>query len=76
MIDLVVLAKTPAADGVVVVDLAAAGGGRLPAWRPGAHIGLVLPTGGGVPMWLSSRCGGWGGFGVSVVGAVAEHRVE
>lgn len=45
MIDLVVLAKTPAADGVVVVDLAAADGGRLPAWRPGAHIDLVLPTG-------------------------------
>ncbi len=44
MIDLVVLAKTPAADGVVVLDLAPAGGGRLPAWRPGAHIDLVLPT--------------------------------
>jgi ferredoxin-NADP reductase len=45
MIDLVVLAKTPAADGVVVLDLAPAGGGRLPAWQPGAHIDLVLPTG-------------------------------
>ncbi|WP_086840535.1 PDR/VanB family oxidoreductase [Amycolatopsis kentuckyensis] len=44
MIDLVVLAKTPAADGVVILDLAPAGGGRLPAWRPGAHIDLVLPT--------------------------------
>ncbi|ADJ43807.1 phthalate 4,5-dioxygenase reductase subunit [Amycolatopsis mediterranei S699] len=44
MIDLVVLAKIPAADGVVVLDLAAAHGGSLPAWRPGAHIDLVLPT--------------------------------
>ncbi|MFC0430857.1 PDR/VanB family oxidoreductase [Kutzneria buriramensis] len=43
--DIVVAAKTPAADGVVVLDLVAAGGGRLPAWRPGAHIDLVLPTG-------------------------------
>lgn len=45
MIDLVVVAKTPAADGVVVLDLVAAHGGRLPAWRPGAHIDLLLPTG-------------------------------
>ena len=43
--DVVVASKTPVADGVVVLDLAAAPGGRLPAWRPGAHIDLVLPTG-------------------------------
>ncbi|MEU5264642.1 PDR/VanB family oxidoreductase [Amycolatopsis sp. NPDC021455] len=44
MIDLVVLSKSAAADGVVVLDLAATNGGSLPAWRPGAHIDLVLPT--------------------------------
>lgn len=31
---------------------------------------------GGVPMWLSSRCRCGGGFGVPVVGLVAEHGVE
>ncbi|MEU0108391.1 2Fe-2S iron-sulfur cluster-binding protein [Streptomyces sp. NPDC006251] len=34
-----------AADGVLAVRLAATGGGRLPAWEPGAHIDLVLPSG-------------------------------
>ncbi|MEV5450342.1 2Fe-2S iron-sulfur cluster-binding protein [Streptomyces sp. NPDC052535] len=34
-----------AADDVVSVHLAAPGGGRLPAWEPGAHIDLVLPSG-------------------------------
>ncbi|MBC9723932.1 2Fe-2S iron-sulfur cluster-binding protein [Streptomyces sp. TRM68367] len=34
-----------AADGVVGVELAAADGARLPAWEPGAHIDLVLPSG-------------------------------
>ncbi|MEA5455774.1 PDR/VanB family oxidoreductase [Sinomonas sp. JGH33] len=43
--DVVVAAKTEAADGVVVLDLAAAHGAALPAWSPGAHIDLVLPTG-------------------------------
>ncbi|MFD4995496.1 PDR/VanB family oxidoreductase [Streptomyces buecherae] len=33
------------AVGVVSVELAAADGGDLPPWRPGAHIELVLPTG-------------------------------
>ncbi|MGK9464944.1 PDR/VanB family oxidoreductase (plasmid) [Streptomyces sp. G6] len=34
-----------AADGVVAVELAAADGARLPAWEPGAHVDLVLPSG-------------------------------
>ncbi|WP_331753204.1 ferric reductase-like transmembrane domain-containing protein (plasmid) [Streptomyces sp. NBC_00637] len=34
-----------AADGVLAVRLAADDGGRLPAWEPGAHIDLVLPSG-------------------------------
>lgn len=40
-----VAAVHPAADGVVALDLAAADGTRLPAWGPGAHIDLVLPSG-------------------------------
>ncbi|MDQ4503438.1 PDR/VanB family oxidoreductase [Sinomonas sp. ASV322] len=43
--DVVVASKRAVADGVVVLDLAAAHGGDLPAWRPGAHIDLVLPSG-------------------------------
>ena len=34
--------KVPIADGVVEVDLVDLQGGILPAWAPGAHIGLVL----------------------------------
>ncbi|MEU0042891.1 2Fe-2S iron-sulfur cluster-binding protein [Streptomyces werraensis] len=34
-----------AADGVLAVRLAATGGGWLPAWEPGAHVDLVLPSG-------------------------------
>ena len=33
------------ADGVVSVRLARPDGARLPAWEPGAHIDLILPTG-------------------------------
>ncbi len=33
------------ADGVVSVQLQPRTGGLLPAWEPGAHIDLVLPTG-------------------------------
>lgn len=33
------------ADGVVSVQLQPRSGGPLPAWEPGAHIDLVLPTG-------------------------------
>ncbi|MET9296638.1 PDR/VanB family oxidoreductase [Streptomyces sp. NPDC003077] len=33
------------AAGVVSVLLARPDGGRLPAWQPGAHIDLLLPTG-------------------------------
>ncbi|WP_428836730.1 PDR/VanB family oxidoreductase [Streptomyces labedae] len=33
------------ADGVVTVELAAADGAPLPAWEPGAHVDLVLPSG-------------------------------
>jgi ferredoxin-NADP reductase len=43
--DLVVRAKTPAADGVVAVTLADPGGAALPAWTPGAHVDLLLGDG-------------------------------
>ncbi|MFD0782554.1 PDR/VanB family oxidoreductase [Micromonospora azadirachtae] len=35
----------PIADGTVALDLVAADGAQLPAWRPGAHIDLILPSG-------------------------------
>ncbi|MDX3580648.1 cytochrome P450 [Streptomyces europaeiscabiei] len=34
-----------AADGVVAVGLALPDGGELPAWQPGAHVELRLPSG-------------------------------
>jgi len=43
--EMVVTSKVGAADGVVVLDLAAADGGALPSWEPGAHIDLVLESG-------------------------------
>jgi ferredoxin-NADP reductase len=42
---LVVTAKNTAADGVVVLCLAASDGAPLPDWTPGAHIDLVLGDG-------------------------------
>ncbi|CRK55269.1 Flavodoxin reductases (ferredoxin-NADPH reductases) family 1; Vanillate O-demethylase oxidoreductase [Alloactinosynnema sp. L-07] len=43
--EVVVTQLRRAADDVVAVHLAAADGGPLPAWEPGAHIDLVLPSG-------------------------------
>ncbi|MET9462696.1 cytochrome P450 [Streptomyces canus] len=40
-----VTAVRAAAQDVVAVDLALPDGGDLPAWRPGAHIELRLPSG-------------------------------
>jgi ferredoxin-NADP reductase len=37
--------KTPVADGVVTLTLAAPDGGRLPDWSPGAHVDLTLDNG-------------------------------
>ncbi|MBO2464816.1 PDR/VanB family oxidoreductase [Actinomadura violacea] len=44
-IELRVVAKDRAADGVVTLALARPDGGRLPDWAPGAHVDLVLPNG-------------------------------
>ncbi|MET9835432.1 2Fe-2S iron-sulfur cluster-binding protein [Streptomyces sp. NPDC006385] len=41
----VVSELSQAADGVMAVELAAADGAQLPAWEPGAHVDLVLPSG-------------------------------
>jgi ferredoxin-NADP reductase len=41
-LDLVLTARERVADEVVLLTLAAAGGGTLPAWDPGAHIDLHL----------------------------------
>ncbi|CCH88152.1 Phthalate 4,5-dioxygenase [Modestobacter italicus] len=40
-----VVDKTPVADGVVTLTLAAPDGGRLPDWSPGAHVDLTLDNG-------------------------------
>ncbi|GAA3475497.1 cytochrome P450/oxidoreductase [Streptomyces yanii] len=40
-----VTAVRAAAEGVVAVDLGLPDGGELPAWRPGAHVELRLPSG-------------------------------
>ncbi len=41
----VVVARTLVGDRVVVLDLAAADGSPLPAWEPGAHVDVLLPSG-------------------------------
>jgi len=40
-----VVQKSPVADGVVTLTLAAPDGGRLPDWSPGAHVDLTLDNG-------------------------------
>ncbi len=41
----VVIARTAVGDRVVILDLAAPDGGALPAWEPGAHVDVLLPSG-------------------------------
>ncbi len=43
--NLIVAARTAECEGVVRLRLAAADGGPLPRWRPGAHLRLDLPSG-------------------------------
>jgi ferredoxin-NADP reductase len=45
-LDLVVREREDAADGVVVLTLADAGGAELPPWQPGAHIDITVADGG------------------------------
>jgi ferredoxin-NADP reductase len=42
--DLVVTRRSPVADGVVALDLCRPDGADLPAWQPGAHVDVRLPT--------------------------------
>lgn len=42
---LIVSARRQLADGVLGVRLQAPDGAALPAWEPGAHLGLTLPSG-------------------------------
>ncbi|TNC18815.1 PDR/VanB family oxidoreductase [Amycolatopsis alkalitolerans] len=44
-VDLRIVDKASAADGVVTLTLAHPRGNRLPDWAPGAHVDLVLPGG-------------------------------
>jgi ferredoxin-NADP reductase len=44
-LSVVVVDRRPAAEGVVSLTLAAADGALLPAWTPGAHIDVILPSG-------------------------------
>ena len=44
-LDLQVVAKNSIAQGIVAFELALAGGGQLPAFEAGAHIGVRTPSG-------------------------------
>ena len=50
--DAVVVARAHTADSIDVFELARADASTLPAWQPGAHIDLVLPSGDGRQYWL------------------------
>lgn len=43
LFDLVITRLDRIAEGVLSIELAAPDGERLPAWRPGAHIDVLLP---------------------------------
>jgi ferredoxin-NADP reductase len=45
VLDLVVRSAQPVATGVLSLELAARDGAALPAWTPGAHLDLHLPSG-------------------------------
>ena len=44
-LDLVVTGRREPAEAVAELRLAAADGGELPGWEPGAHLDLLLPSG-------------------------------
>jgi ferredoxin-NADP reductase len=56
-LDLVVLSRRDAADGVVTLDLGRPDGSLLPTWEPGAHVDLHLGTDGGAMVRQYSLCG-------------------
>lgn len=67
-IDVTVVDRIAAADGVAVLDLVAADGVALPAWTPGAHIDLILPDGTERQYSLCGIAGDDAGFEVRGVG--------
>ncbi|RFA14893.1 oxidoreductase [Subtercola boreus] len=44
-VDVIVTDRQSVADDILLLTLAAAGGGDLPEWSPGAHLDLMLPNG-------------------------------
>ncbi|MDT0483450.1 cytochrome P450/oxidoreductase [Streptomyces doebereineriae] len=66
-----VTAVRAAAQDVVAVDLALPDGGDLPAWRPGAHIELRLPSG---RLRQYSLCGDPDDAGTWRIGVLREPR--
>ncbi|MFG2463637.1 PDR/VanB family oxidoreductase [Streptomyces sp. NPDC048523] len=66
-----VTAVRAAAQDVVAVDLALPDGGDLPAWRPGAHIELRLPSG---RLRQYSLCGDPADVGTWRIGVLREPR--
>jgi ferredoxin-NADP reductase len=67
---LVVAKRTDECDGVVSLRLAAPGGGPLPAWLPGAHLQVELPSG---KMRHYSLCGDYRDRGTY---RIAVRRIE
>ncbi|WP_213814174.1 PDR/VanB family oxidoreductase [Glaciihabitans sp. dw_435] len=53
--DTVVVGRTRAADGVDFFELGGVDGAALPAWTPGSHIDVVLPSGDERQYSLSGR---------------------
>ncbi|MFP7761060.1 PDR/VanB family oxidoreductase [Marisediminicola sp. LYQ85] len=55
--DCVVEATTTVANDIVAIDLVAVNGRDLPAWTPGSHIDVLLPTSDGPIVRQYSLCG-------------------
>ncbi len=62
-----VVAVTSVADDTLAFTLADPGGGPLPAWQPGAHIDLVLPSGLERQYSLCSDPADRGGYRIAVL---------
>ncbi|MCA1185055.1 MULTISPECIES: PDR/VanB family oxidoreductase [unclassified Saccharopolyspora] len=44
-LELTLRSRSEVADGVLLLEFTATGGGELPGWEPGAHLDLRLPSG-------------------------------
>ena len=45
LLALTVRSSTPAADGIQLIEFVPPGGGELPAFTPGAHLSVQVPSG-------------------------------